>query len=78
MLNTPHDPTMGFLEFILCWSFYSIGTILQVINITSFPIWVNYMLQDISFSIAIILGILNVLKIVGVNVNFKHKFKKKS
>ena len=70
MHNTSYDPVTGLLEFILCWSFYVAGVAMPVGG--SFNL-----LQTISFVVSILVGTVNLLKILGVDVNIKKRFKKK-
>lgn len=74
MYNAHNDPTVGILEFIACWTLYIIGSIAHTVIS-----WQNVALtlQIISFTLAIFVGLVNLMRALGFDVNIKKRFKKK-
>jgi hypothetical protein len=73
MYNSPHDPTVGILDAILCWLFYVIGTSMHAIE--SFP-KITFYLQNTSFVLGIIVGLVTLLRHLGFNMNLRKKLNK--
>lgn len=74
MYNAHNDPAVGILEFIICWSMYVIGSVIHTVLDWDY---VTQFLQTTSFLIAILVGIVNLLRAFGFDVNLKKRFKTK-
>lgn len=74
MYNSHHDPTVGVLDAVLCWVFYMIGSTLHEVNLHT---EVTFYLQNISFVIGIIVGLVALMRNLGFDMNLKKKIKKK-
>lgn len=74
MYNAHNDPAVGILEFIICWSMYVLGSVIHTVLEWDY---VTQFLQATSFIIAIAVGIVNLLRAFGFDVNLKRRFKKK-
>lgn len=75
MYNPQNDPAVGVLEFIACWTLYFIGSFIHMVLDWDY---VTLVLQTISFIIAIAVGVVNLLRAFGFDVNIKKRFKLKS
>ena len=74
MYNSHNDPAVGILEFIICWSMYAIGSVIHTVLDWDY---VTQFLQTTSFVIAIAVGIVNLLRAFGFDVNLRKRFKNK-
>lgn len=74
MYNSHNDPTVGFLDFIICACFYLIGAVMHDIPKETI---VTTFLKNLSFLITIIVGMLTIMKTLGIEVNLRKRFKKK-
>lgn len=74
MYNAHNDPAVGILEFIACWTLYIIGSIIHTV-----VFWQNValVLQITSFTLAILVAAINLLRALGFDVNLKKRLKKK-
>jgi hypothetical protein len=74
MYNSHNDPAVGFLDFIVCAAFYLIGAVMHDIPRESI---VTNFLKNASFFITIVVGLLTIMKTLGIEVNLRKRFKKK-
>lgn len=75
MYNSHHyDPTVGVIDAVLCWLFYMIGSSIHEINLHT---EVTFYLQNTSFVLGIIVGLVTLMRHLGFDVNLKKKIKKK-
>lgn len=74
MYNSHNDPTVGFLDFIICACFYLIGAVIHDIPRENA---VTLFLKNASFLITILVGLLTIMKTLGIEVNLRKRFKKK-
>lgn len=74
MYNPPSDPNAGVLDLILCWCFYVMGTVLH--DIKMYP-EITFVLQNTSFIVGSLVGIITLMRYFGVDTNLRKRFKKK-
>ena len=74
MYTSPTDPNAGVLDVILCWCFYIIGTVFNEIKIHP---EVTFVLQNTSFLIGSLVGIVTLMRYFGVNTNIRERIKSK-
>ena len=74
MYSSQNDPSVGILEFIACWTLYFVGSVIHMVfNWTI----VTQILQATSFTVAILVGVVNLLRALGFDVNLKRALKRK-
>ena len=74
MYNSHHDPTIGVLDAVLCWVFYMIGTTIHQVAVHP---EITFYLQNTSFVLGIIVGVVALLRNLGFDVNLKKRLKNK-
>jgi hypothetical protein len=74
MYTPSHDPNAGLLDIVLCWCFYVIGTVMH--EVILYPT-VTFFLQNTSFIIGILLGLMGIMKHLGIDLNLRRRFKNK-
>lgn len=74
MYNSHNDPAVGILEFVICWSLYVVGSVIHTILDWDY---ITLFLQNTSFIIAILVGLVNLLRSFGFDVNIKKRLKHK-
>lgn len=74
MYNSHSDPTVGVLDAVLCWVFYMIGSTIHEIKLHA---QITFYLQNTSFIIGIIVGLVALMRNLGFDMNLKKRLKNK-